>query len=494
MNSQTGQEFLQNPDGQFIPAEIGKGESFALGAFTGAATLGLQVARGVTSGLEAVINLMPNVELDFKTSEQAATIERIRNLDPLLAAREANPVSNLLGEVAGQLPIPGGPLASTIISGAASAGIGETGREQIMNFGIGMVAGPAAARGGRAVQQAGSRLLQGSSLMSKANQLRSRAAARLERMGFPLSEGDKAPLGRLGQPARERDLITTTITGDRVVNAEGKNIAMNRAVTKPFGRQVDSVSDDFLATVDDEIDTIYGRMRDAVPDGIPTEHFDTVYDDMAEIVATGTPEPRLVSSADELDSLLKSGDFDGEQYSRWRTRLGEEARSTDDFVSKRKYYEIIESLDSSMEKFPGVGPSLRLANRKWRYREVWDKANSLSPQGNVNLASARRNMEAMYGKRALRRGEADPDAVAVWQVIRDAQQFPGFQDSGTARRTANILTRTVKRAEREIGSAGERLGAATGREFVDTTGESVRDALEGLGIISVEDEDQPTNQ
>lgn len=463
IDEDTGEVFIRNDDGTLTRAFEGSGlAAFGVGAAEGAARIGPAIVEGVTT----LIDQIPGAKLTTTREGLQQLQDEIGDIPVFQAAREAQPIANIAGQIAGGSVVPGNRFVQAGLGVLQGIGEGETLAERAA---FGSLAGAGGFVGGRAGSTISARVSRAIQASSGSARTRARVAAarRLEQQGFDLSEGERAAPGITGAAARQRDLARSTLSGD--VTTPKRRAQTNEVVADSLGVDADTLSDDVLASAADNVDELYSGIRTAIPDPIPAETFQGMLQQTSEAIATGVPStPRVLQRADDLARSINANRMDGAEYLRQRKVIGEAARAATDPVDRRLLYGMLTGLDEVMEASSGVGQQLREANDAWRLLEVVQRPGVVNPQGDLNPNSFTRNMRRLFpGVQRGRGQQAD-----LFQNVRDVQQFPGFRSSGTIERSLGRLGRAGRQIGLAMGSIPEAVIGGLGRGLGITGGES----------------------
>ena len=478
-NRETGEQFFVDQGGELQPLpEVGPAQALLTSTGTGVLKAPLQFGTGIAELGERALGAA-GLDVGTRTSDILKDATRqIGQRDTQLKASLRQPGTSFGGELLGNVAaFPGRRLAQAVFGTGQAVGIGETPGQELFGVGLNALGVGVGQLAGRQLQRQGSNRLRATSAAEDEAQ-RAQAFLRLNAKGAPMSRGDAASLGARGNPARAADVRRTTQTGESAVNELGKRRFLNSEVLKPLGRgNKNNVSDDVRQAIDQDIDKLYQGIRDDIPNALEPAKFEQLNDWSSGYIAKFRPEePRAAGLMDDLAADTAAGRMDGKRYLQWRKDLGKAARGTEDVFARELYYGAINQLDAIFESSAGVRNKLIIANQSWRYNEVLNAPGVVSPQGNVNAQGFVRNMERMFGD--IRFGTGPNQMSQAFRTVRDAQQFPGFRDSGTARRGLQPgLFRTA--INQFKGEAGEIVGAGLGRQLTPTVlGPSILDESE----------------
>lgn len=439
----------------------------------------MQFASGVGMGLpeKGVANVKAwwN-ETDYET-------ERAK-IDQMLAdgrKRSGIPgmVANIGGAVAGPAALAkagvtatnipkAGKLLGLTADGAAIGAATAYGNDQ--DVGMGALIGGGLGAAGQAAVAGGAKLL--SPIMAPA--ARGKAADVLRREGVPLTAGQKT--GSRGLMYAESELGGGAAGKVMEEQADAFTAAALRRVGEKANRATPEVMDRAFRRIGKQFDDLSARNA-LVPDQQVAADLTQVAVDYASLVAPNARLGKIEKTVNDVIGLLQSGRMDGKVYKTLRSDLDRFARTATQPEAKIAARELIQALDSGMERSiarfnPNDAGAWRQVRKEYRnilvVEDAVSRAGEKAQGGIITPANLRSATARKQGKRNYVRGSGDFAKLAR----AGAEVMPSLPESGTSSRLA---ARSVP------ALLGAGVGAGTGIQSGDL-GTTLQNAAIGAAI------------
>lgn len=403
-----------------------------------------QFASGIGMGLPE--KGVANVKAWWNGTDYETERAKIDNMLADSRTRSGIPgmIANIGGAVAGPAALAKAGITATRLPGIAGKALGLAadgaaigaatafGNDQDVTTGA--LAGGLLGAGGQALASGATKVL--SPFIAPAE--RAKSAGVLAREGVPLTAGQKTGSKALMYAESELGGGAAGKVMDDQANAF--TAAALRRVGENADRATPEVMDRVFRRVGKQFDDLSARNA-LVPDQRIAADLTQVAVDYASLVAPNARLGKIEKTVNEVIGLLRNGRMDGTVYKTLRSDLDRFARGATQPEAKMAARDLIQALDSGMERSiarynPSDAGAWSKVRREYRnllvIEEAVSRAGDQAAGGVITPANLRSATARKQGKRNYVRGSGDFARLAR----AGAEVMPSLPQSGTAPRLA----------------------------------------------------------